>query len=181
MAKVYVILAPGLEETEAVAVIDILRRANINVMTMGIGGREIKGSHDIVILADSMLKEVNLLPGDVLFLPGGMPGTTRLRENKTVQRLLQQAESKSNLVTAICAAPSALVTAGVAKGIRLTSHPSVQDMFSEYQYSEERVVESGNWITSRGMGTAIEFALVLVSRLVSPETAAEIKNSILAR
>lgn len=180
MVKVYAILAPGLEEAEAVVVIDILRRAQIEVKTLGIGSREICGSHDIVILADGLLKCFELSPGDILFLPGGMPGTERLRENKTVLDLLKQADEKGNTIAAICAAPTALARAGISPGIKITSHPSVQEELSDYEYVEDRVVVSGNIITSRGMGSAIEFALVLVEQFVSFQKALEIKTAILA-
>ena len=178
--KVYAILAPGLEETEAVTVIDILRRGDIPVKTLGIGSREIKGSHDITILADGLLKSFELEAGDVIFLPGGMPGTIRLRENKTVKELLVQAVDKGNLIAAICAAPTAIAEAGLIKGIKLTSHPSVKKDLSEYEYSEERVVISGNIITSRGVGTAVELGLKLVELLGSEERSAQIKIAILA-
>ena len=180
MVKVYVILAPGLEETEAVAVIDILRRAEISVKTLGIGTREIKGSHDITILADALLKSFQLVPGDVLFLPGGMPGTIRLRESKTVKELLVQAVEKGNLVAAICAAPTVFAESGLVKGIELTSHPSVKEELMDYIYSEERVVVSGNIMTSRGVGTAVEFGLKMVEILVSKEKSLQIKTAILA-
>jgi 4-methyl-5(b-hydroxyethyl)-thiazole monophosphate biosynthesis len=181
MEKIYTFLAPGLEETEAVTVIDLLRRADIEVVTLGLGGREVQGSHGITIIADEVLEEKELADDDGLFLPGGMPGTINLRENPTVQRMLRRAEKNNNLVAAICAAPTAFEVAGVARGIRLTSHPSVKDfLIKNYDYSEQRVVVSGNWITGRGVGTAIEFALKLVEILVSPEKAEEIKKAIVA-
>lgn len=167
--KVLVLLAEGFEEIEAVTVIDVLRRAEIDVVSASLNGSEVKGSHGISIVADSTLDEVEEQMFDAVVLPGGMPGARHLRESHAVLNLIREAAHKGKYVAAICAAPTALDVAGVLKGRRATSYPGHEIPSAEYV--EEPVVVDGHIVTSRGPGTAFEFALKLVEKLAGPELA----------
>jgi protein deglycase len=178
MAKALVLLADGFEEIEAVTIIDVLRRAEVEVHVAALGGESATGSHGIVVLADGPLARVDASQFDAVVLPGGMPGAKHLSEDARVQQILREAAASGKLVAAICAAPTALEAAGVLSGKRATSYPGFK--LPSAQYSEDRVVEDGNVITSRGVGTALEFALKLVERLVSPAAARQHGERMLA-
>jgi len=172
-----VILTDGFEEMEAVGPIDLLRRAGIKVSTASQSGRlPVKGRSGIVLQADATLAEVMDSDYDLIVLPGG-PGHTRLRsDKKIIARLLRQ-ESSGRLIGAICAAPAVLYEAGLLEGRRYTAHFSVENELKEIQADKAVVVDNGI-ITSRGAGTATEFALELVNQLASTQTAKEIAQSI---
>lgn len=174
MKRVIVPLAPGFEEIEAVAVIDILRRAGIEVVTAGLDGDAIEGSHGITIAADMELKDVEWSDADALVLPGGMPGSKHLRESARVRDAVASVAGSGRLVAAICAAPTVLVAAGILEGRRATSHPAHRAEMTGCRYEEAAVVEDGNIITSRGAGTAIEFAAAVVRRLAGEDAARDI-------
>ncbi len=175
MVKVVVFLVNGFEEIEAIAAVDVLRRAGVEVTTASLGGRAVLGAHDIQVVADRLLDDIDSDTYDALVLPGGTSGSAALRDDPRVQRAVASANQAGKLVAAICAAPIALEAAGVLKGRRATSYPGCELPSADYQ--EESVVEDGNIITSRGPGTAIEFALTLVARLVGAETAARLRQS----
>jgi 4-methyl-5(b-hydroxyethyl)-thiazole monophosphate biosynthesis len=167
--KVLVLLAEGFEEIEAVTVIDVLRRAEIEVQSASLNGTKVTGSHGIALVADATLDDVEEQMFDAVVLPGGMPGARHLRESHAVLNLLRDAAHKGKFVAAICAAPTALDVAGVLKGRRATSYPGHE--LTSADYVEEPVVVDGNIITSRGPGTAFDFSLKLVEKLVGPEVA----------
>jgi protein deglycase len=184
MAKVLVFLADGFEEIEAVTIIDVLRRAEVSVTTAGLTHQRVTGAHGIVIEADCLLGEIDGANGDgksigaaatfdALVLPGGMPGSRHLRDDARVKRLLIEQSKAKRLVAAICAAPIALEAAGILRGRMATSYPGFP--LSSAQNKEERVVVDDNIITSRGPGTALEFALTLVERLVDSERARQLR------
>ena len=173
-------LAPGFEETEAVTIIDILRRAEVAVTVAGLEARPIKGSHGITIVPDASLEAMAEEDFDAIVLPGGMPGSERLRNDATLQSLLRDHGQRGRLVAAICAAPIALAAAGLTDGRAATCFPGFEDQLSGSQFRSDRVVEDGTLITSRGLGTALEFALALVARLRSPELSAKIAQQVLA-
>ena len=160
--KILTILAPGFEETEAVAVIDILRRAGIDVTVSGLHGRQITGSHGLVINCETVFNDVNARLYDGLFLPGGQPGTTNLENDARVIQLVQQFDVEKKWLTAICAAPRVFHGAGITKGRRITSYPSEEKVFAKAHYVQDHVAQDGHMITSRGVGTAVEFGLHLV-------------------
>ena len=168
MATALLILVEGFEETEAVTIMDVLRRGDVAVTTASLVGKHVRGSHDITVEADTLLDSVNVDHFDALVLPGG-PGAKTLRESPRVLEVIQRAASSGKLVAAVCAAPTALEAAGVLKGKRATVYPGNQ-LPSAY-YVEERVVEDGNIVTSRGPATAMAFALKLVERLSGAEIA----------
>ena len=162
MATALVLLASGFEEIEAVTIIDVLRRGEVAVTTASLSGKHVKGSHDIVIEADTLLDAVSVDDFDALVLPGG-PGAKTLREDAHVQTTIQRAAAAGKLLAAVCAGPTALEVAGVLRGKRATAYPGSQ--LPSARLVEERVVEDGNIITSRGPGTTMAFALKVVERL----------------
>lgn len=182
MPKAVVILADGFEEIEAVTQIDVLRRAGVAVTVAGLDKSPAKGAHGIMIETDATLYSLGD-DFDAVILPGGMPGSESLGESDAVVGLLKKQRESGRIIAAICAAPAfAPVRAGVLDGKRATCYPSFESRFGDKTtFSEERVVIDGNIVTSRGPGTALEMALALVSELVSPEKAAEIKNGMLIR
>ena len=179
MAKVAVILANGFEEIEAVAVIDVLRRAQVQVVVAALEGDSAIGSHNIRVAADCSIDELGRSDLDGVVLPGGMPGATTLRDDGRVRALVQELNQAGKLVCAICAAPIALDAAGVIAGRCATSYPGHE--LQDADYRTERVVEEENLITSRGPGTAIEFALTLVRRLVGHDAAIRIRQAMLVK
>ena len=161
MSKVNVYLADGFEEVEGLTVVDLLRRAGIETDMVSIMGRkEITGARKIPVLADKLFEEQD--DSDVIVLPGGMPGTIHLGEDETVNRVIKEFATAGKLVAAICAAPSVLGQAGILEGKKATCHPGFEEKLTGADCKLDPVVCDGNIITSRGMGTAIPFALEIV-------------------
>lgn len=175
--KILVPLAPGFEETEAVSVIDILRRAGLHTVTAAVSDNPVKGSHDIKITADIMLNENDKY--EAIVLPGGMPGTTNLKNDKRVISLVQSISKTGGITAAICAAPIVLAAAGVLTGKKYTCYPGFEKDIADAFFSSDPVVTDGTIITSRGAGTAIPFALKLVEILAGEKKSREIKKSII--
>src|SRR5512145_1446593 len=168
MAKALVFLAEGFEEIEAVTVVDVLRRADVQVDTAALSHKRVQGAHGIAIEAEVLLDDVVAIgkgeqPYDALILPGGMPGARHLRDDARVKTLIAQQHQSGRIVAAICAAPIALEAAGILRGKAATSYPGYA--LESADYREDRVVIDGNIVTSRGPGTALEFALTLVEQL----------------
>ena len=181
MKRVLVPLAPGFEEVEALTVVDILRRSEVKVITAGIIDGPIEGRSGIRVIADVSLDEVSAENFDMIVLPGGMPGTTHLKEDPRVRGIVESLHEQGGVAAAICAAPLVLSAVGLLEGKRATSYPSVRDNLKVGEYSEERVVVDGNIVTSRGAGTAMEFSLKLLELLEGEEKMREISESVLAR
>ncbi|MFQ5579029.1 MAG: DJ-1 family glyoxalase III [Nitrospiria bacterium] len=181
MKKVLVLLAPGFEEIETITVIDILRRAGIDVTMAGTVVGPIIGSRRIRVMADLPIDQVVDRDYDLVVLPGGQPGTKLLGKDPRVKKILDKALAGETAVSAICAAPSILTMYGFLSGKRATSHPSVRSMMEGVDYSEDRVVVDGRWITSRSPGTAMEFAFRLVALLVGDEKVKEVNEGVMAR
>jgi len=154
----------------------VLRRAGVTVDVAGTEAGPITGSHGITVTPDRPLAGVDAGAYDLIALPGGMPGTLNLRESPDVQRIVRELATRGRFTTAICAAPTVLKAAGVAEGRAVTSHPSVARQLAGTSYREDAVVRDGPVITSRGAGTAIEFALALVEALVDRATAARLRQ-----
>lgn len=166
MASVLVPLAAGCEEIEAVTVIDLLRRAGIDVMTAGLVPGPVHASRGVVLVPDAWLDDVLDKPFDMVVLPGGMPGSAHLRDDARVMALLRSMATQGRWTAAICAAPMALLAAGVLEGKRVTSFPGVLDQLpGTHYYCTDPVVVDGRVVTSRGPGTAMDFALTLVELL----------------
>ncbi len=182
MKRVLVLVAPGFEEIETITVIDILRRANIEVVSAGIEPGEITGSKKVKIVPDVHLnKVVNDENFDMIVLPGGMPGTTNLMKDESVKKIIQRMYKQGKFTSAICAAPTVLSAIGLTTGKNITSHPSVKNEFQNESYKEDRVVVDGQIITGRSPGTAIEFAMKLVEILVGKEMVEEINKGVMAK
>jgi 4-methyl-5(b-hydroxyethyl)-thiazole monophosphate biosynthesis len=175
---VIVPVADGFEEIEAVVIVDILRRAGIRVTMAGVGGLEATGSHGITLRCDARIEDCDAGVADAVVLPGGMPGSKRLRESAPVMALLEEAARLGKLTAAICAAPTVLHAAGLLAGRRATSHPAHAAEMTGCHYLEEPVVVDGTVVTSRGAGTAVEFAAAIVSHLAGPDAAADILDAI---
>lgn len=177
---IYLFLADGFEECEALVPLDILRRANIEVKTVGIGKKEIMGTHDVLITADLNEDQVVLdcnLKG--IILPGGMPGTLNLEKNQTVQKAVEYAYNNNLLMASICAAPSILGHKGYLKGKNATSYPSMLKELNEANIIEAPVVCDSNIITSRGAGAAFEFGFEILAYLKDKETSDDMKKTML--
>jgi 4-methyl-5(b-hydroxyethyl)-thiazole monophosphate biosynthesis len=164
MTTALVPLFEGFEEIEAITIIDVLRRAGVEVTTASLTTQTVIGAHAIAIIADKLLDEVDASKFDAIILPGGA-GTFRLREDPRIAKMLIAHDSANKLVAAICAAPSVLSNAGLLKNKRATSYPSVKDQMQVAEYLTIPVVVDGNVVTSRGPGTAMAFALKLVESL----------------
>ena len=165
MKKVLVLFAEGSEELEAITIVNILRRGGINVTLAGLTDGALRGSRGSIILPDTTLNEALKLDFDMIVLPGGQPGTQHLRTDLRVIRLLQKMSAENRYITAICAAPSVLATAGLLDDKRATCFPSCLDEFPAANVQSDATIEDGKIITSRGPGTAMDFALLLVERL----------------
>jgi 4-methyl-5(b-hydroxyethyl)-thiazole monophosphate biosynthesis len=179
MPTVLAILAEGFEEIEATAPIDLLRRAGVEVTVAALGeGIHVTGRNGLTMHADTTLTNAEGREFDCLFLPGG-PGVKHLRADPRVRALVLRQHAAGGWLAAICAAPAVLHDAGLLAGRRYTAHFSVADELPAI-LAHERVVEDGRLLTSRGAGTALDFGLLLVAKLVSSAKAAEIAQSICA-
>lgn len=178
---VYLLLAEGFEEIEAISTVDILRRGGVEVSTVSISSnRIVTGAHHIKVTVDELIKDITLNEDvEAIILPGGMPGTTHLDESKEVDKLLQEAFNKELLVAAVCAAPLVLGKRGYLKGKRATCFPGFEDYLKGALLSEERVVCDGKIITSRGPGTSAYFAFEILRVLKNDEIANKVKASML--
>lgn len=167
MSRVLVPLAEGFEEIEAVTVIDLLRRAGIEVVMAGLQPGPVTGSHGIAVTPDTDLQAVLDQPFDMVALPGGMPGAANLATDARLLALLEQMAANGRITAAICAGPGVLAKAGLLAGKRATSYPGflTAENAPDTTLAEDPVVEDGQVITSRGPGTAMDFALVLIERL----------------
>lgn len=179
MKKVVVLLADGFEEVEALTVVDLLRRARIYVDTVSITeDYMVHGSHGINVQTEDLFEEVNFVEFDMIVLPGGTQGTENLDAHKGVRKIVKEFIESGKYVAAICAAPSILGGMGLLKGKRATCYPSVEDKLQGAVINKIPVVQDEEIITSRGMGTAIEFSLklveILTDRIKSDEIAEEI-------
>lgn len=169
MPKVLVPLAQGCEEIEAVTVIDILRRAGIIVVSAGLDDLPVLASRGVLLLPDTTLDTALHDSFDMIVLPGGQPGANNLKADKRIIGLLQQMARQRKYIAAICAAPSVLATAGLLDGKQATSFPGALDPFLNVKQQQAAIVEDSKFITSRGPGTAMDFALTLVERLAGKE------------
>ena len=178
MKNVLILLADGSEELEAVTIINILRRGGVTVTAAGLHGGALRGSRGIVLTPDTMLDEALKHDYDMVVLPGGLPGTDHLKADARVSLLVQQMNSAGKDVAAICAAPSVLAKAGLLDGKHATCYPTCLDAFPKVILQAGAVVEDGNIITSRGPGTAMDFALTLLERLAGKVKRQEVEAAL---
>lgn len=182
MAKrVAVVLADGFEEIEAVSAIDILRRAELEVIVYGLDKEIITGAHNVRIVTDKRLAEFDQDLDAVVF-PGGMPGAKNLADSQRVKEWIQKMYAQRKIIAAICASPALILAPmGILDGRRATCYPGAEGSFSEKTtYLQEDVVIDENIITSRGPATALKFSLALVEKLTCRETAAALRKKTLA-
>ncbi len=167
MARVLVPLAPGCEELEAVTIIDLLRRAGVEVISAGLDDGLIRCSRGTVLMPDTTLDAVLDQPFDMIVLPGGLPGADHLNDDPRIQRLLRDMAEQGRFTAAICAAPKVLASAGLLDGREATAYPGVLTATEQpsIQVLDRPVVRDGQVITSRGPGTAMDFALELIEAL----------------
>lgn len=179
--KAVVILAPGFEEIEAMAPVDILRRGGVEVILAGLNGLEVEGAHGVVMRADCRLVDVPANALDLVVLPGGMPGAKHLAESPMVAELLRVVHGQERLVAAICAAPMALDAAGLLIGREFTCYPSVEKTLHSGTYREETVVICDRIITSRGPATAMAFGFALLEQLGLATEAEALREGMLVK
>lgn len=181
-SRVCVFIAEGFEEIEGLTVVDILRRAGVETQMVSITEEKlVTGSHQIPIQTDICIKDADFSETELLVLPGGMPGTLNLGACKALTELLMQFHKEEKKVAAICAAPSVLGDLGILKGKKAVCYPGFESRLAGADVVFEEVAVDGHVTTSRGMGTAIPFALALTEQLISKEKAEELGKGIIFR
>jgi 4-methyl-5(b-hydroxyethyl)-thiazole monophosphate biosynthesis len=179
MSKVYIFIAEGFEEIEALTVVDLLRRAKIETVMVSVtGNKPVTGSHGIATITDILFEDTDFEDAELLVLPGGMPGTTNLGKHEGLDRLLTDFHQRGKNLAAICAAPRVLGTKGLLTGKSATCYPGHEESLLGANYLDADVVTDGNIVTSKGMGTAIDFSLSLIEKLKNKEEAVLIAASI---
>ncbi len=177
MSRLGIFFADGCEEIEGLAVVDIIRRAKMDITTISITGKkEVTGSHQITFLTDALFGDVDFSELDGIILPGGMPGTLNLGAHAGVTAQVKAFAEAGKLVCAICAAPSVLGACGILNGKKATCHPGFEEKLTGASVSYDNVVTDGNVITSRGMGTVIDFGLAIVSYFGSEELVEDVRK-----
>ena len=162
MSRLGIFIADGCEEVEALTVVDIVRRAKMEIDTISINGtKQVTSSRNITFMTDTTKEEADFSSYDGIILPGGMPGTIQLGEDETVNQVIRDFAAQGKLVAAICAAPSVLGQAGLLKGKKAACHPGFEEKLEGADVYFSPVVCDGNFITSRGMGTAVPFGLAV--------------------
>lgn len=182
---VYLFLADGFEEIEALTPVDVLRRSGANVMTVGVTGKGVTGSHGITVMADITAEEAIAHLGDgdkieMIILPGGMPGAKNLDESVIVDEFIKRAVADDAYIAAICASPMVLGKRGLLEGRDATCYPGFEEHLKGAKYYEASVVVDGNYITSDGMGSALDFALQLTALLKGDAESERLAESIRA-
>ena len=179
MSKINVFFANGHEEIEGLTVIDLLRRAGLDVSIVSINDTlEVTGSHNITIIADKLISDVNFNDGDMIVLPGGMPGTTNLGHCKLLTEQLKKYNDNKKMIAAICAAPSVLGSLEILEGKSATCYPGFEDKLTGAACLNSGVVKSQNIITASGLGTAIDFSLTIIEHYMGHGKAMAISDAI---
>ncbi|MBF0471092.1 MAG: DJ-1/PfpI family protein [Gammaproteobacteria bacterium] len=182
MASVLIPLAPGFEELEAVTVIDLLVRAGVEVITAGLEPGPVTASRGVTLLPDSVLDDLLEREFTMIVLPGGLPGADHLNRDPRIHTLLRRTAAAGGVTAAICAAPKVLAASGLLRDKRATAYPGILEPLAETEaihLTSDAVVIDGSVITSRGPGTAMEFALTLIAKLVGEEKRAEVAAGLL--
>ncbi len=176
----YIFLAPGFEEIEALCPLDLLRRAGVEVKTVGIGGKSVAGSHGITVEADMADIDFSDPEPDLIVLPGGMPGTLNLQASPVVMNAIKNTAKGDAYIGAICAAPMILGKLGLLRNKKATCYPGFEEYLEDADVLEVPAVIDGKIITGAGMGAALDFGLLLVSVLCGEDKAAELRHSVIA-
>lgn len=176
---IVVLLANGFEEIEALTPVDVLRRAGLNVVTVGLSGKEIRGSHGITVMADALPEDIDLTKVEMVILPGGMPGATNIDAHPFTDKVINAVTKSGGRLAAICAAPLVLGRRGLLKGKRATCYPGFEVELCGATVTGEGVVTDGNITTAKGMGVALEFAKELIRVTIGEEKAKEISTAIM--
>lgn len=171
---IYVFLADGFEEVEAIAPIDVLRRCGLEVCTVGVTGTIVRGSHNIPVQCDVAVESADFSDAEAIVLPGGMPGTLHLKENPLVTACVQAAYDGGKIVAAICAAPSVLGEMGLLNGKEAICFPGFEDKLTGARLSASPVCQDGTVITAKGAGAALEFGEKIAACFVGAEKAAQV-------
>ncbi len=180
MRKIAVQLAPGFEEIEAITIIDVLRRANLEVETISMTSeRKVTGSHDIPVVADKLFSEADYAEYDVLILPGGMPGAKNLDAHDELKKQIIDFNKNNKVLAAICAAPMVYGHLGVLQGRKAACYPGFEKELVGAIISEEPAVVDGNIVTGRGVGAALKFSLKLVELLVGKKESDSLAKAML--
>ncbi len=174
---IYVYLADGFEEIEALATVDVLRRAHLDAATAGVGARQVTGSHNITVKCDVLAEDAPLDGVSMIVLPGGIPGAANLEKSPAVQKAVKYCSANGIYIAAICAAPSILGHMGLLDGQKFTCFPGFESSAPGGCYTAGRVEVSGRIITGRGAGAAVEFALKLVSIFKGDEESRKLGES----
>lgn len=179
MNSIYAFLAEGFEEVECLFVVDLLRRAKFDVTLVSITGEKaVTGAHHITVLADVLFEEIDLTKADLLFLPGGVPGTPNLAAHKGLMEALKNHAANGKRLAAICAAPSILGMLNLLNGKKATCYPGWEDKLIGAICQPDGVVTDGLVTTARGLGFAMDLGLELISLMADPKTADDIKAKI---
>lgn len=179
---VYMLLGTGFEETEAIAPLDLLRRAGVEILTVGVNGKTVSGSHKILVDADITIGEMDLTDVEMIIIPGGLGGVASLRSSKEALEALKFAWENGKYVAAICAGPTVLADLGITDGLRATCYPGQEkNMGSALMQENAAVVTDGRLITGTSAGCAISFGLALVEALKGKEMAETIRKQIVIR
>lgn len=182
MAKVALLFSTGTEECEALNVVDILRRAGMELSIVSISGdKKVTGSHNITIIADELIEEHDFADDDVLVIPGGMPGTNLIEANELAQAAIKLMSDNNKYVCAICAAPKILGHGGYLVGKKACIYPGMDEELTGALVNHEEVNVDGKFITSRGLGTAIPFALAIIGEVNGQQAAEKMANTIVFR
>ena len=180
MDELYLFLATGFEETEAIATLDVLRRASLNVKSISITGeKKVVGAHHIIIEADALFENTDFLNASVIILPGGMPGTRNLNAHSALKQLIQSHHAQGKHLAAICAAPMILGNLGILEGKEATCYPGNEPDLKGAKISEYMIVQDENILTASGPGVALDFGLQIVSNVLGEEKAEIIAKSML--
>lgn len=179
MKKAYLFFATGFEEVEALTVVDILRRGGVDCKTVSImGDYDVTSSHNVTIRADLVFEHQDLSDGDMLIMPGGIPGTPNLKAHKGLEALIREYVKENKYLAAVCAAPTIYGEMGLLQGKNATCFPGMEDGLIGANKKTDKVVCDGQFITSRGMGTCIDFGLKLLELLTDKENADTIGKKI---
>ncbi|MCL1938948.1 MAG: DJ-1/PfpI family protein [Candidatus Azobacteroides sp.] len=180
--EVYLFLAEGFEETEAVGAIDVLRRGGLNVTSVSISGSyQVTGAHNIPIVADRLFNDTVFSKGKALVLPGGIPGATNLNAHEGLKTLIKQYYAENKTIAAICAAPLVLGGLNLLQGKKATVYPGFEDHLKGATVVSDKIVKDGNIITAKGPGWVFDFALAIVAELKGREKADEAAAGLLLK